>query len=258
MTSPIDASAFIGDYPFRGFPETTPPELSQLNAQYGIGGAVVSSFHEVFWENNFEAATRTAREIRDCDGLVQFLVVNPTYPRQLQELPETLAATGARGLRLLPNYHGYDLWDERVTELFHFAAEQNLPVQIFREIQDARMHWMLRVPPLSSENLQWLLADPPPARVLLSGLPFSEVMALRGKLQSAARVWFDLSRVRGPVFAVEKLVETLGAEQLVFGSLWPIQMIAPSLRAIEDARITAAQRAQILDGNWQRFARGEA
>ena len=257
MNSIIDACAFIGDYPFRGFPQTSPADLIQRNQSYGIGETIVSSFHEIFWENNFEAARRTAQEIQDFDGLTQFLVVNPIYPRQLRELPEILRATGARGLRLLPAYHRYDLWDERVAELLGFAAQHDLPLQIFRTIQDERFHWLLSVPPLSKENMEWLLAAPPRARVLLSGLLFGEITGLRDKIRGAPAVWVDLSRVNGPVFAAEKLVEAVSADSLVFGSLWPIQMIAPSLRAIEDARISEAERAKILGENWRDFARGK-
>lgn len=82
-------------------------------------------------------------------------------------------------------------------------------------------------------------------------------MELRDKIKAAPHVWADLSRVNGPVFAAEKLVEALGADSLIFGSLWPIQMIAPSLRAIEDAHIFDAERAQILGENWRIFARGK-
>lgn len=250
----IDATAFVGDYPFRGFPQTSPDALKKLAQKYLVGKAVVSSFQELFWENNFDAAKRVSEEIQDDSFYAHFLVVNPVYPRQIESLPAVLSATGAAGLRLMPKYHGYRLWDERVGELFRFAAEQNLPVQIFREIQDERMHWMHAVPPVASADFDWLLSSPPPCKVLLSGLPFHEIGRLGEALRAATSVWCDLSRVRGPVFSIEKLVQEQKIERLLFGSLWPIQIIGSSLLPIAEARIGDSQRQGILSENWREFS----
>ena len=42
--------------------------------------------------------------------------------------------------------------------LFRLAAELDLPVQIVREIQDQRMHWMHTVPPVSNADFDWLFS----------------------------------------------------------------------------------------------------
>jgi predicted TIM-barrel fold metal-dependent hydrolase len=257
----IDATAFVGDYPFRGFPQTSSAALKTLARKYGIGGAVVSSFSEIFWENNFEAARRLADEIQSDDFFAHFVVVNPAYPRQLKELPEILETTGARGIRLLPNYHDYRLWDERALELFRFAHEHDLPVQIFREIQDERMHWMRHFAPTSNADFEWFLSaldspEIPACRVLLSGLTFADFGRMGAALRERKTVWADLSRVRGPLFSVEKLVNEQHCERLVFGTLWPIQIVSAPLRQITDADIDDAIRAQMLNENWRAFCDG--
>ena len=259
----IDATAFVGDYPFRGFPQTSPGALKKLAQKYGIGGAVVSSFSEIFWENNFEAAKRLADEIGGGDFFAHFLVVNPSYPRQIKELPDVLEATGASGIRLLPNYHEYRLWDERVLELFHFAHEHELPIQIFREIQDERMHWMRHFPPTANADFEWFLSaldtpEIPACRVLLSGLTFFDFGRMGEAMRECKTVWADLSRVRGPLFSVEKLVNEQSHERLVFGTLWPIQIMAATLRQIADADIDETMRARMLGENWRAFCCGES
>ena len=257
----IDATAFVGEFPFRGFPQTSPAALKKLAQEYSVGGAVVSSFSEIFWENNFDAAKRLADEIRGDDFFKHFIVVNPTYPRQLKELPEVLQATGARGIRLLPNYHDYRLWDERALELFHFAHEQNLPIQIFREIQDERMHWMRHFAPTAAADFEWFLSalntpEIPPCRVLLSGLTFADLSRMGAAMREHKTVYADLSRVRGPLFCAETLVTEQHNERLVFGSLWPIQVMAATLKQMTDAEIDDATRARILSKNWCAFFDG--
>lgn len=88
----------------------------------------------------------------------------------------------------------------------------------------------------------------------MSGLSIGNITEIRDKLATSPRVWLDVSRVRGRLFAIEQLTRAVGAEKLIFGSLWPIQMIAPVLRPIEEAAVDAAQCAAILGGNWNRFA----
>jgi predicted TIM-barrel fold metal-dependent hydrolase len=257
----LDATAFVGDFPFRGFPQTSPQALKKLTQEYSLGGAVVSSFSEIFWENNFEAARRLADEIQGDDFFTHFVVVNPTYPRQLKELPEVLQATGARGIRLLPNYHDYRLWDERALELFQFAHEHSLPVQIFREIQDERMHWLRHFAPTAAADFEWFLSaldspEIPACRVLLSGLTFADLTRMGDALRERKTVWADLSRVRGPLFCAERLVNEQQHERLVFGSLWPIQIMAATLSQIADAEMDDAVRAKMLGENWRDFLDG--
>jgi len=246
MKSTFDATAFFGDYPFRGFAQSSLDDFKIRCEQHQIGGAAVSSFQQIFWENNLEAARRDADAISKYPALQHFIVVNPSYPRQLKELEKVLSQIPVSGLRLLPNYHQYHLWDAPARDLFILAKEHQLPVQIHREIQDQRMHWMLPVAPLASAELEWLLANPPAVKVLLSGLTNADLRGLQSKILEAPNVFADLCRVRGPVFGIEKMTELVKAKRLVYGSLWPIQNMASSLLQIEDARISEHEKSAIL------------
>ncbi len=250
MKSTFDATAFFGDYPFRGFAQSSLEDLNSRCEQHNVSGAAVSSFQQIFWENNLEAARRDADEIAKHATLQHFVVVNPSYPRQLVELEKVLSGYPVAGLRLLPNYHRYHLWDACARDLFTLAQTHHLPVQIHREIQDQRMHWMLPVAPLASAELEWILANPPQVKVLLSGLSNADLRGLQSKILEAPNVWADLCRVRGPVFGIEKLTELVKAKRLVYGSLWPIQNMASSLLQIEDAQISEEERNAILRSNF--------
>ena len=250
MKSTFDATAFFGEYPFRGFEQSSLDHFNSRCAQHNIGGGAVSSFQQIFWENNLEAARRDADVIAEYPNLQHFVVVNPSYPRQLEELVKVLSQFPVAGLRLLPNYHHYHLWDECVRDLFILASEYQLPLQIHREIQDQRMHWILPVAPLATAELEWVLANPPAIKVLLSGLTNADLRSLQSKILQAPDVWTDLCRVRGPVFGIEKMKELVKAKRLVYGSLWPIQNMASSLLQIEDAQVSADERNAILHSNF--------
>ena len=209
MVNAFDMTVFFGDYPFRGFSQTSLQDLAQRCKTLQISGAAVSSFQQIFHENNLDAARRDAKLLESFPQFAHFVVVNPTYPRQLEELQKVLLEMPIAGLRLLPNYHHYHLWDARVQELFALAKSYELPVQIHREIQDRRLQWMLSVLPLDVEELEWLLSNPPEIKVLLSGLSRTDLLQLQAKILAAPNIWVDTSRLRGPVFGLENLTELL-------------------------------------------------
>lgn len=253
MKSTFDATVFFGDYPFRGFANTSLEALSKRCQHHQIDGAAVSSFDQIFWENNLDATRRDAALLEKHPSFRHFVVVNPAYPNQLAEMEKVLSRFPVAGLRLLPNYHQYHLWDSCVTDLFALAHSHGLPVQIHREIQDQRLQWLLVVPPVASGELEWLLANPPSVKVLLSGLTHADLQQLQSKILQAPHVWADLSRVRGPVFGIEKLTALIEARRLVYGTLWPIQNISSTLLQIQEAQINEDDKTRILGDNYHRF-----
>ena len=92
-------------------------------------------------------------------------------------------------------------------------------------------------------------------RILLSAVNAPGLLA--DALAGCPRACVDLSRVRSPLFAVEKLCRELPADRIVFGSLHPIQTIEASLWPVLDARIDQSARRGILAGNFRRLT-GEA
>jgi predicted TIM-barrel fold metal-dependent hydrolase len=64
-------------------------------------------------------------------------------------------------------------------------------------------------------------------------------------------LYADLSRLRGPQFAIEKLVNQLPVEKLVLGSLWPIHIIEATLWQVTTAKISPEIQRQLLHDNAQ-------
>ena len=52
-----------------------------------------------------------------------------------------------------------------------------------------------------------------------------------------------------PQSAIEQLVKTLPPDKLLFGSLWPIQIIEATLWQITTADLDEPTRAKLLHGN---------
>lgn len=208
---------------------------------------MASSFQGLFEEDNLAAYHRAVQEAGEVPGLQVWPVVNPSRPNQLARLEKVLGENPARGLRLLPNYHGYRLDAPFVGELMEWARSHGLVVQVFQAIADVRWHWLLVVQPVSDEELVCFARKFPEAEIILGGL--ARPRAVADVLRANPRCYLDLSGVRGPLFAVEHLVADLPATQILFGSLWPLQAAESILEQIKEARLGEETRALLLGEN---------
>lgn len=255
-----DVAAWIGAYPFRGATPRTVEALERRMAALGIGHAIVSGFESLFWEDNLDAFDWWRSQLKS-SRLELWPVVNPSRPGQLARLRRVLdqrraEGTRIRGLRLLPNYHGYRLWDASTADLMQLAREADLVVQVFQRIADERWHWMLKVPPVPDDELVMLVNQFPDNRILISGHNMPQLLA--PSMRRHASLYVDISRVRTPEYAIPRLIEQAPWERLVMGSLWPIQIIEATLWQVQAVELEPAIRAGILSLNAERMLRGEA
>ncbi len=249
MPDVIDVSCFVGRWPFRSVPRSSRDHLHTLAGQYGLRRAVVSSFENLFWENAADAARQTAVSVDGDPLLVHFPMVNAAFPGALDDLKRLHDEWPLRGVRLLSNYHGYSLGDGAVDELIAWTRSAGIVVQVFRRIVDERLHYILKVPPVSDDEMRRLAERHPEQRFVFSALWFGEIIGMGEAIGHADHVWFDVSRCRGPENWPVKLVDAVPARQIVFGSLWPLQVIPSTLQELVYAPFDDETRAMILHDN---------
>jgi len=240
----IDVSAWVGQYPFRGILRCGVADWKEAAATLGISRAIVSPFEAVFWENNLDAYERWADSLAGESQLEVWPVVRPGALHGVEELLDRLHP---RGLRLLPSYHDYHLYDTGVEPIMRLARERGMIVQIFTRIADERWHWMLNVPELPMHDLEYATAVFDQQPIVVCGL--NRPQSLAGRMTQHPMLYADVSRLRGPVFGVEQLAKSAPADRLLFGSLWPIQIIEATLWQVTSARIDRAERDRILRDN---------
>jgi len=249
-----DATGWVGTYPFRGIPNSSLDDLEAKAAALGIGRVVVSPFDSLFWQNNLDGFRAWSDRLGGRERLEHWPVVNPAMVGQIGCIETLVQRENIRGLRLLPNYHGYRLSDPCVEPLMRVADTCGLVVQLFQRIADERWHWMLHTPAVAWEEIAGFLTKYPGHRILLSG---SNTFSAAAKhIRRMPHLYVDISRMRGPVFAVEKLLADLPAERIIFGSLWPIQIIEATLWQVQAARVPEETKRAILHENFNALVAG--
>jgi predicted TIM-barrel fold metal-dependent hydrolase len=244
----IDVAAWVGHYPFRGILNSSLEHLRQQMRAIGIAKSIVSPFEAIFWENNLDAHAQWLLRLGARQDLELWPVVNPAMPGQLEEFKRLCEVNRPRGLRLTPNYHGYRLDDPCVARLMGLAGQFGIVVQVFARIADERWHWMLKVPPVASEDLLYFTSVFAGQRIILSAV--NSIREFIPRLKQQPSLYVDISRLRFPIFALEQLLTDAPPEQVVFGSLWPIQITEATLWQVEEARVDEKVKTAVLRDNF--------
>ena len=257
----VDLNCYLGEWPFRRYPCTTVDRLLTRMNTLRIERAAVSRLENVFLKDclvgNRELAALIAPH---ADRFVPFYTVNPAFPGWEDDLAlcqeELGLAPGAGGIQLHPNYHAYDLAGGAAAALLGRVQDAGLPVRVATGLEDPRtQHWLVQVPPVANATLASAIAAFPALRWIIAGLSTGPILSLWRELADhrPPEVVFDLALVQGPLDECALLVESVGADRLVFGTNLPLTIAESPLLALQYADLPEAVKAQICRGNARRL-----
>lgn len=250
-TPVIDVAVWIGAYPFRHIESSDIDGLIRLADALHIERIIAGTFENVFQENGLDSWRHLWDMLAGQELIELWPVINPSAPGELKRMEKLCSHCTPRGLRLLPNYHSYSLCDTAALEVAGLARQQGMVIQVFQRIIDERQQWILHTPCVHLDDIHGFVSRNADATILLSGVNGPTVP--EEMLANAPKVMLDISRMRGPVFAFEKLLKRISPDRLVFGSLYPIQPIEGTLWQVLEADISDAHRRAVLAGNFYRM-----
>lgn len=251
----IDVNACIGHYPFRQLRHTTAAGLLAHMDRNGIDRAVVSSLHAVFYRDahrgNEELFAATAR--LGGGRLVPVATINPKYAGWERDFDEAVRAWRTPAIALVPEYHGYALDDEHGRAALAKIAEAGVPVLLMQRFEDRRQrHAWDRAEDLRADAVLAAARTHPKLKFLLvnwAGLngPRMVDAGLKG------RCLIDFARLQ-VAFRKDalKLIDSLGAEAVAFGSHAPFDYIGPSL--VKLANLGELRPAEVERVAWRNAA----
>jgi uncharacterized protein len=214
MNMIIDCNVGFGPWPFARFTEDTPAKLAGLLTATGIDRALVSSAQAVLYEEPAECNGELEKKLRPYAGLIPVPVVNPRVASAASIMARTPAP---KAFKLIPNYHGYSLWDERAGALCAQAAERGIPVLVQMRVEDERSHYeLMKVPGVAADDIIGLARRVPGLTVVALCPYFEEAVTLA----AAPGVYVDISFAE-VLDTLRQLCDKAPAEKIIFGSHAP-------------------------------------
>lgn len=249
----VDANAYVGRWPFRRLRYGDAAGLKTLLERTGAGLALTTPIAGAFYRDCLTAVEEMLEDPGwDARLMRPVAVVNPVFPGWEADLETMVQRMGCVALRLIPNYHGYSLFCDEAMALAHRAQDLGLPMIVTMRMQDERSHhWHMLVNAVPVDEVRFLIRQLPAGRYVLSNVTWAEVMALRPELDLAAEGVWEMS-YKPPALYIERAVQEVGPERLLYGSGAPLQYPEAALLPVQRADVAPEARQAILSGNARR------
>ena len=248
----FDANTWLGHWPFAFLPEPAPSAMVAALRREKIGRALVSPLGAVFAPEPGPANAGLLRDTARVRSLVPVPVINPTLANWHEELDRVAADPRVRAVRWLPAYHDFRLTSRWIATCVHELQQRGLRLVVTARLVDERHEYFaLRIKGVPTADLGAFLERHPDQPVLVTGLYYPDLRTLAPKY---ANLLADFSFAEWDR-TLERLLETVPARQLVFGSHTPFLVTAASAAKLATAQLSAGQRRAISAANLERFLR---
>lgn len=256
MSAPItDANVNLFRWPFRRVKGDDTSALAEKLQSHGVTRAWAGSYEGLLHRDLAGVNARLAEECARFPVFVPFGSVNPTAPDWEEDVRRCHEEHKMPGLRLHPNYHGYELTDPAFARLLHMAAERGLLIQLALVMEDERtQHPLLRVPPVDITPLPPLVRETPGLRLVLLNALRTVRLEEAHRLAVVGEIAFEISMLEG-LGGVRALLGQVPLESVLFGSHAPQFYFESAEGKLRESPLSEEQKTAITSGNAARLMR---
>ena len=260
----IDIHGHLGNINFAPFWAADAARLEQYAAEAGGDLLCVSSARSIMYD-----ASEGNRELSDALGvtrkLLGYVTVNPMFPETLGDLKRVEENRKFVGAKVHPDYHGYDVASKPARDFLDEAAKR-VRLMLFH---------VSRMPGTGFADAEAVLSFAernPGVTVVMAHMAgifqnqnYPYFPNFRGLERVAARqlpnVYVDTAHYLMYVYpgVLERMVELIGPERIVYGTDVPLQGPAQmrfAQEVIRALKMPAADIARMLGGNANRILAG--
>jgi len=255
----VDVTAFVGQFPWRLAARTDPRALARHADRLGLSGLCLSHLASVFGYDTRSGNEELLHAVQQEPRFWFTPILNPTEPGWQAELGWA-ASHRARGIRIVPGYHGYALQHPAVSELVAAVGEAGIALHLSAALEDPREHHpRYNVQECGTSAIADLLRAADRLPVVISGLraqDWAEVQAHLDRGHRLDRVLVDIWRMNGPVGVLASMCAAGVTPMLAYGTCQPVQEPVASAYQLATASIDVADRQALAAQNARRVLPG--
>jgi len=249
----VDTNAWLGLWPFAPFAQDTPGKLSGYLKSAGISSALVSPADAVLCREPYTCNSRLINKLRGSRILSPIVVVNPLLADWKEKLREYSLLPAVKGVKILPNYHGYSLLSGNMPLFMEEVRKSGLLLMLQVRIEDSRMQMpSMQVPPVEAAEIIKFAREYPQNRIICLCASKREA---DGFLRSTRNLFVDISNMEG-INCIPGLLAEHQADRVLFGSHAPFFCAASAEMKMLYKDISAEDRKKICSANISLLAGG--
>ena len=251
----IDTNVYLSRWPFRRLAGDEPADLVAKLRKKNVAQAWAGSFDGMLHRDIAGVNFRLAQACRKYGQgmLVPFGSINPKLPDWQEDLRRCQEEHRMPGIRLHPNYHGYNLDDPVLAELLKLASARRLVLQLALCMEDVRTQTpLMRVSTVDITPLADVVKKTPDLRMELLNCTSKIGKEQYREVVSAGDVCIELSMVEG-VAGVGRLVPEIPLSRVLFGSYYPFFNFESAFLKMQESSLDEAAQKTIWEDNARRF-----
>jgi predicted TIM-barrel fold metal-dependent hydrolase len=247
-----DVNAFLGSYPYRRVPGTSPGAVLEAMDRVGIDEAWVSHLPGIFWRDPAAGNAWLLETTRAHPRLRPVFAVHPELPGWERVLRSAVEA-GAPAVRCDPTYYGIAAAGPSMRSLAAACGRAGVALMLAVRLEDGRQrHSNDHAGELPAAAARALVRGDAAVRVIITHAdrPYIEEVHFGSTPEEARRTWWDISWIWGPPEDhLETLVRTMGAARFLFGTGQPLRIPENGIAKLDLLDLTAVDREAIESGN---------
>lgn len=247
----IDCSVWHGKWPFYDLRYTDLALLEKKLKSLNVKKAFISSFDSVFAQDPHEGNFKMLEDIKKKPFFQPAPVIDLLLANWKENLEKLYADYKIKMIRLIPNFHMYELTEAVLAELVAFTAPRNIIISIPLRMEDPRgQSPLLRAPmELSVVGTAKVLSAYPEQSFILNNVYWGEINTLYYILKNTL---FDIAMIE-PVNPLKSIKEKYSVDRFVFSSNCPFFFPEGNWNKLSYSDIPKENIRKIASGNIEKM-----
>jgi predicted TIM-barrel fold metal-dependent hydrolase len=252
----IDVNSFLGSYPFRRVPGTSPEALLRAMDRVAVDRAWISHLPGIFWRDPAEGNPWLYETVAQHDRFEAVPAVHPGMAGWEEVLQEA-RQKHVPAVRSDPTFYGIDPEGPAMRALAHACGRTGLSLLLAVRLEDARQrHPNDRATELPPWAVRSLVRSDPDVRLIVTHAdrPFIEEVHFGSTPEESSRILWDICWIWGPPEDhLETLLRTVGVQRFTFGTGQPLRLPENAVAKLDLLNLAAEQRNAIESNNLATF-----
>jgi predicted TIM-barrel fold metal-dependent hydrolase len=246
----IDVAAWTGNWPFLKLRYTELPDLKAKLQSLNVQQAFVAPIEAILEQDPIRANKELLAATLDDDFFSPVLVVDLSYANWQENVELAVKDGRVRILKLLPNYHMYEVNETNLEPLVKLTMQHRLIISIQMRVEDRRgMYPLMMVEDLDVVRVVKTVSYFPDQLFILSNPATGELGQV---LNSVDNLYVELASVEH-ADVLNLLKDTYGLNQVLFGSHAPFFIPEAEIAKLKYTDVTQEDVEQVAYANAERL-----